>query len=142
MSDLVFVDTNILLYAHDVNAGSKRERSIDSLRRLWDADAGRLSVQVLQEFYVNVTRKLATPVAVSTAREIVSTYRTWVRDVTNADTVLRASHIAEMAQISFWDALIVASAEQAGATQLYSEDLNTGQTIAGVRIVNPLLAAT
>jgi predicted nucleic acid-binding protein len=55
--------------------------------------------------------------------------------------VLRATHIAEMAQISFWDALIVASAEQAGAAHLYSEDLNAGQTIAGVHIVNPLLSA-
>jgi predicted nucleic acid-binding protein len=141
MSELVFVDTNILLYAHDLDAGSKRQRCIDSLRRLWDEDTGRLSVQVLQEFYVNVTSKLSTPVAIATAREVVATYRTWVRDATSADTVLRATHIAEMAQISFWDALIVASAEQAGAAHLYSEDLSAGQTIAGVRIVNPLLSA-
>jgi predicted nucleic acid-binding protein len=140
MTDLVFVDTNILLYAHDVDAGAKRERCIECLRRLWDSDAGRLSVQVLQEFYVNVTRKLATPIAVSTAREVVGTYRTWIQEATSADTVLRASHIAEMARISFWDALIVASAEQAGAAQIYSEDLNAGQTIAGVRVVNPLVA--
>jgi len=141
MTDLVFVDTNILLYAHDADAGPKRRRSIETLGQLWDSDAGRLSVQVLQEFYVNVTRKLATPIAVSTAREVVGTYRTWIRDATDADTVLRASHIAEIARISFWDALIVASAEQAGAAFLYSEDLKLGQSIAGVIVVNPLLAA-
>jgi predicted nucleic acid-binding protein len=103
------------------------------------SDKGRFSVQVLQEFYVNVTRKLATAVATSTAREIVSTYATWIREATTADTVVRATHIAEMAQISFWDALIVSSAEQTGASQIYSEDLNDGQTIAGILIVNPLV---
>ena len=136
---VVFVDTNILIYAHDSDAGLKRERAIDSLRRLWDADSGRLSVQVLQEFYVNVTRKLTAPVATSTAREVVNTYGAWIRETTTADTVVRATHIAEMAQISFWDALIVASAEQVEAAEIYSEDLNAGQTIAGILIVNPLI---
>ena len=141
MSDVVFVDTNILVYAHDADAGLKRERAIEKLRPLWEADAGRLSVQVLQELYVNVTQKLATRVARSTAREVVSTYAAWIRQPTTADTVSRATDIAELAQISFWDALIVASAEQAGAAELYSEDLNDGQSIAGVKVVNPLLAA-
>ncbi len=140
MSAVVFVDTNILIYAHDADAGVKRERSIESLRPLWDDDKGRLSVQVLQEFYVNVTRKLATPVATSTAREIVNTYGAWIREATTADTVVRATHIAEMGQLSFWDALIVASAEQAGAAHIYSEDLNAGQMIAGILIVNPLIS--
>ncbi len=138
MSDVVFVDTNILIYAHDVDAGAKRERAVEKLRQLWESDTGRLSVQVLQEFYVNVTQKLATPVSRSTAREVVTTYGAWVREATTAETVVRATNIAEMAQLSFWDALIVASAEQTGAAQLYSEDLNAGQTIAGVAIVNPL----
>lgn len=139
MSDVVFVDTNILIYAHDADAGVKRERAIQKLRRLWESDMGRLSVQVLQEFYVNATQKLRTPVARSTAREVVSTYGAWIREPTTTDTVLRATDIAEMAQLSFWDALIVASAEQAGAAQLYSEDLNDGQSIAGVKVINPLI---
>jgi predicted nucleic acid-binding protein len=140
MSDVVFVDTNILVYAHDADAGVKRERAIEKLRELWETGAGRLSVQVLQEFYVNVTKKLATPVARSTAREVVSTYGAWIREPTGADTVLRATDIVELAQISFWDALIIAAAEQTGAAQVYSEDLNEGQSIAGIRIVNPLRA--
>jgi predicted nucleic acid-binding protein len=138
MSDVVFVDSNILVYAHDADAGPKRDRTVESLRLLWESGAGRLSVQVLQEFYVNVTRKLATPVARSTAREVVSSYGAWVREPTTPDTVTRAIDIAEMAQIMFWDALIVASAEQVQATHVYSEDLNAGQIIAGVKIVNPL----
>ena len=93
---------------------------------------------MLQEFYVNVTQKLATPVARSTAREVVSSYGAWIREPTTAETVTRAIDIVGLAQISFWDALIVASAEQVAATHIYSEDLNPGQTIAGVTVVNPL----
>jgi len=141
MSDVVFVDSNILIYAHDADAGIKRDRAVEKLRQLWDSGGGRMSVQVLQEFYVNVTKKLATPVAHSTAREVVSSYGAWVLEPTTPVTVTRAIDIAALAQIQFWDALIVASAEQADATHLYSEDLNSGQTIVGVRIVNPLVAA-
>jgi predicted nucleic acid-binding protein len=102
---------------------------------------GRLSIQVLQEFYVNATRKLTTPLAQVCAREVVNSYAAWVREPTTADTVIRAIDIAALVQISFWEALIVASAEQAEATQIYSEDLNAGQSIAGIKIVNPLVAA-
>jgi predicted nucleic acid-binding protein len=140
MSDIVFVDTNILIYAHDSDAGSKRERAMQSLRILWESGAGRISVQVLQEFYVNATRKLAKPLTRSVAREVVSSYGAWVREATTPGTVLRATDIADMAQISFWDALIFASAEQASATQLYSEDLNGGQSIIGIKIINPLIS--
>ncbi len=142
MSDVTFVDTNVLIYAHDVDAGPKREAAIDGLRRLWVEDSGALSVQVLQEFYVNVTRKLASPLARATAREVVQSYGLWVRQPTSVATILRATDLAEMAQLSFWDALIVAAAEQAGATELLSEDLNAGQTIAGILIVNPFLGAS
>ena len=141
MSDVVFVDSNILIYAHDADAGIKRDRAVEKLRQLWDSGGGRMSVQVLQEFYVNVTKKLATPIAHSTAREVVSSYGAWVLEPTTPVTVTRAIDIAAVAQIQFWDALIVASAEQADATHLYSEDLNAGQTIAGVKIVNPLVVA-
>jgi len=111
---------------------------MEKLTQLWESGAGRLSVQVLQEFYVNATKKRASPVSRSTAREVVSSYGAWVHVPTTPDTVIRAIDIADMAQIMFRDALIVASAEDAQATHIYSEDLNAGQTIAGVRIVNPL----
>src|SRR5258708_23372363 len=126
MSDVVFVDSNILIYAHDADAGPKRDRAVEKLRLLWESGAGRLSVQVLQEFYVNVTKKLATRVSRSRAREVVSSYGAWVFEPTTPDTVTRAIDIAEMAQIMFWDALIVAAAEQVRATHIYSEDLNAG----------------
>jgi predicted nucleic acid-binding protein len=141
MTVVVFVDSNILIYAHDADAGVKRDRAMAKLRELWDSENGRLSIQVLQEFYVNATQKLSTPLARSTAREIIKAYGAWVRHATSVETVTRATELAELARISFWDALIVASAEEADAEEIYSEDLNDGQTIAGVKIINPLAAA-
>lgn len=139
MNDVAFVDTNILVYAHDRDAGSKRDRSVRLLEELWESGSGRLSVQVLQEFYVSVTRKIATPVARSLAREVIGSYGAWVREATTPEIVLRAVEISELAQLSFWDALVVSSAEQAGASLLYSEDFQAGRMISGIRIVNPLV---
>jgi len=136
MSDRTFVDTNILVYAHDVDDRSKHDRARNALRALWNDGAGVLSPQVLQEFYVNVTRKIAKPLAKEAARLIVNTYAIWCVDVGPAD-VAAAFRIEDEAKIGFWDALIVASAMKAGATRLLSEDLNAGQTIAGVLIENP-----
>src|SRR5271170_4524084 len=96
MNGVVFVDSNILIYAHDADAGPKRDQAVEKLRELWESGGGRLSVQVLQEFYVNVTRKLATPVSRSTAREVVNSYGAWVREPTTSATVIRAIDIAEM----------------------------------------------
>ena len=139
MSVVTFVDSNILIYAHDLDAGVKRERAVAKLRELWDAGTGRLSVQVLQEFYVNAMQKLDTPVvARSTAREVIQTYGVWVHRATTVETVTRATEISDLARISFWDALIVASAEQVDANELLSEDLHDGQAIAGIRVANPL----
>jgi predicted nucleic acid-binding protein len=91
---------------------------------------------VLQEFYVNVTRKITTPLPKSSARAIVDSYIVWCADTTPSD-VSTAFRIEDEASIGFWDALIVAAARKAGATRILSEDLNAGQTILGVRIENP-----
>jgi predicted nucleic acid-binding protein len=138
MSAVAFVDSNILIYAHDLDAGVKRERAVAKLRELWDLGTGRLSVQVLQEFYVNATQKLATPIARSTAREVIQTYGVWVRHPTTVETVTRAAEISDLARISLWDALIVASAEQADADEILTEDLNDGRSIVGITVLNPL----
>ncbi len=138
MNGIAFVDSNVLIYAHDRDAGAKRELARALCGRLWTEHAGVVSVQVLQEFFVTVTRKLKTPIARAQAREVVRTYAPWVISPTTPETVLRATELSETAGIDFWDALIVAAAEQSGAETLYSEDLNDGQLIAGVRVVNPL----
>ncbi len=132
-----FVDTNILLYAHDSEAGRKGEIATEWIKPLWESGNGVLSIQVLQEFYVNVTRKIARPLSIPQAREILRIYRAWIKHDTTIDTVLRATEISELVQISFWDSLIIASAEQAGCGELLSEDLNAGQVIAGVKVINP-----
>lgn len=141
MTVLVFVDTNILLYAHDSEAGEKSGIAESRIRELWESGSGVLSVQVLQEFYVNVTRKIAKPLPIPVAREILRTYRPWVRAETTAGTVLRATEISELAQLTFWDSLIIAAAEEAAANELLSENFTDGQTIAGVKVVNPFKVA-
>src|SRR5512142_2307337 len=108
MSDRTFVDTNVLIYAHDVDAESKHEVAKHVLRELWGQRSGALSPQVLQELVD------ATEAEISNAFRIEDDYR-----------------------IGFWDALIVASALKSGARRILSEDLNAGQTIAGIRIENP-----
>lgn len=139
MIGLRFVDTNVLIYAHDKDAGNKSKRAADTLAELWESGAGALSVQVLQEFYINVTQKIANPISKAEAREVVRLYAVWVKAPTSPETVLRASEISEVWQLSFWDGLIIAAAEQIGCAVLLSEDLGAGQVIAGIKIVNPLL---
>ena len=136
-AERVFVDTNILYYAFDRFGGAKRERARECLDGLWEEDRGALSLQVLQEFFHNCARKLAEPNALALAREALTLYRPWLREATTLDTVLRATQLMEVAQLSFRDALIVASAAEAGAATLLTEDLSHGQIIAGVRVENP-----
>ena len=132
-----FVDTNVLLYAHDDSAGTKRDQARTLLEQLWESRDGCLSVQVLQEFFVNVTRKIAKPLSVETAKEIVADLSHWHMHVPAADDVLGAIGIHQRAGISFWDSMIVHSAAEMGCTVLYSEDLNPGQDYSGVRVQNP-----
>ncbi len=136
MSDRTFVDTNVLIYAHDMDAKTKHEAAKQVLQELWNERAGVLSTQVLQEFYVNVTRKISRPLSKDSARLVVNTYSAWCIDTTSAE-VSSAFRIEDESHIGFWDALIMASAIKSGATRLLSEDLNAGQTIAGVKIENP-----
>ena len=134
---VAFVDTNILLYAHDRNAGAKQTRAAQLLTQLWENRSGTLSTQVLQEFLVNVTRKLLTPIALPKTRDIVRTYGLWVTRDTQIADILRATELMELTGSNFWDSLILASAEAAGAEVLYSEDMQHGQQVAGLTIRNP-----
>jgi predicted nucleic acid-binding protein len=132
-----FVDTNVLVYAHDESAGGKRDQARALVEQLWESRDGCLSVQVLQEFFVTVTRKIAKPLNAETAKEIVADYSRWYLHVPAADDVLAAIGIHQRAGISFWDAMIVRSAAEIGCTLLYSEDLDPGQEYSGVRVENP-----
>lgn len=132
-----FVDSNVLIYAYDNQAGEKQRRARECLTELWNAGSGVLSVQVLQEFFNNATRKLADPISIAKAKEIVKLYRDWVVAPATPDQVLSAADLMVSNRLSFWDSLILAAAEAANATTLLSEDLSHGQVIAGVRIENP-----
>lgn len=136
MSDRTFIDTNVLIYAHDVDAKSKHEVAKSVLAELWRQRTGTLSTQVLQEFYVNVTRKIAVPLSKPVARMVVNTYAIWCVETTPAE-ISSAFRIEDESRIGFWDALIVASAAKCGASRILSEDLNADQMIAGIRIENP-----
>ncbi len=132
-----FVDTNILLYAHDDSAGTKRDQARALLEQLWETRQGCVSVQVLQEFFVNATRKITKPLSAEMAKEIVTDLSHWHMHVPAADDVLGAIAIHQRAGISFWDSMIVRSASEMGCDVLYSEDLNVGQDYSGVRAENP-----
>jgi predicted nucleic acid-binding protein len=139
MSAKTLVDTNVLIYAHDVDAGKKHEAAKSLLRELWIERAGALSVQVLQEFYVNVTRKIPSPLPKEKARLVVSSYAIWCSETTPAE-MEQAFRIEDESGIDFWDALIVSAAARIGATRILSEDLNAGQRIDGILIENPFAA--
>jgi predicted nucleic acid-binding protein len=139
MSDSVFVDTNILIYAYDLDAGRKREIAGAAVKDLWEQQTGVVSNQVLQEFYVNVTRKIPNPLTKSEARAIIENYRYWQVELNGPETILSASEIEERYQLSFWDSLIVAAASNADARRILTEDLNHGQIVAGILIENPFI---
>jgi predicted nucleic acid-binding protein len=132
----VFVDTNILIYAHDRDAGEKYLTAKAIVELLWNRPIlPSISIQVLQEFYVNLIRK---KVKASDARETVMNYLEW--DIIHNDRhlFLEGMRLRDKFSLSFWDALIIAAAKTAKAKELWSEDLNPGQDYEGVVVVNPL----
>jgi len=133
----VFVDTNVLVYAFDQSAGEKRDRARSLLDQLWSDMRGCLSVQVLQEFYVAVTRKVQRPLEQETAAEIVRDLSYWRIHAPVAEDVLGAIDLQQRLMTSFWDGMILWSALQLGCDTVWSEDLSEGQDYDGVRVVNP-----
>lgn len=134
-----FFDTNILVYLFDGDAPDKQTRAQSLLAQ--ETAAGRilLSTQVLQEFYVTVTRKLATPLPPQEARQALAHLGALTCVNVDANHVLAAADRSQNLQLSFWDALIIESALAGGANRLYTEDLQHGQVIGNLRIENPFL---
>jgi len=135
---LVFVDTNVLVYAHDASGGVKTERARTVVERLWESGLGCVSVQVLQEFFVTVTRKVPHPLTARRASGIIENLTGWRVHSPKPEDVLAAIEIHTQRRISFWDALIVRSAVQLGCKEILSEDLNPGSLQHGLSIRNPL----
>lgn len=132
----IFVDTNILVYAHDADGGEKHLRAQECIRRLWDAPyPPAISNQVLQELYATLARKKASS---KQCREIVSIYLEW--EVISSDIALmnQGMEVCERFKLSIWDSLIVAAALRAKATILWTEDLQDGQRFDRVTVRNPV----
>jgi predicted nucleic acid-binding protein len=138
MSDRYFVDTNILIYAHDSAAGEKHVRAKALVEELWENRSGAVSTQVLQELAVNLRRKAEKPLDAKATRDIIADYLAWQVVVNGGDSILEALELEARYQLSFWDALVVHAAQVAGAEILYSEDLSDGQRYGTVTVKNPL----
>ena len=134
---LAFFDTNVLVYTEDLRFQEKQQRATRLVEEHWLADTAIVSLQVLQEYYATVTRKLNTPLDRAQRRvEILASakvVRFEVRDL------IASIELQRLTQVSFWDALILHAARISGAGVLYSEDFQHGAIWASVRIVNPFV---
>jgi len=139
--DRSFVDTNVLLYHWDASEPLKQRRAIEWLRRLGDERAGRVSLQVLSEFYVNATQKLRTPVPRAAAQRYARSFFAWKPVAIDEDVLDSAWRTQERYKLSWWDALIVAAAQRAGCRTLLSEDFQAGQRFGDLTVVNPFATA-
>ncbi|AFZ34874.1 PilT protein domain protein [Stanieria cyanosphaera PCC 7437] len=140
MSDikqLEFVDTNVLVYAYDRSAGKKHLLASNLIKKLWQTRQGCLSVQVLQEFYVTVTRKVSQPLAWQEASEIIRNLSVWQVHSPQTDDILDAIRIQNRYGISFWDSMIVVSAVTMNCQIIWTEDLNSGQLYEQLLVQNP-----
>jgi predicted nucleic acid-binding protein len=139
MSARSFLDTNVLVYTHDEDAPAKQRRALELVAEHRRAGTGVVSLQVLQEYFATVTRKLGVDAAVARRKvELLAELDVVVPDVAD---VLGAIDLHRLHGFSFWDALVVRAAKQAGCSVLLSEDLQDRREVDGVRIVNPFLGA-
>ncbi len=134
---LEFCDTNVLVYAYDVSAGEKRELAKRLLDRLWSTRSGLLSVQVLQELYVTLTRKLPISLSHQEAGQLVADLSTWRVVEPTREDVLEAIDSSARWGISFWDSMLLTAARKGGATLVWSEDFQDGEDYGGLVVTNP-----
>jgi predicted nucleic acid-binding protein len=132
-----FVDTNVLVYAHDSSAGNKNIVAKTLVSNLWQLETGCTSIQVLQEFYITVTKKVKKPVRPEVAQKIISDLSKWVIHSPSSRDILDSIDIQQRYNISFWDSLIICSAQKLGCSVIWSEDLNHGQSYGEVIVKNP-----
>jgi predicted nucleic acid-binding protein len=138
-TSLVFIDTNILVYAHDQGEGAKHDIAVAALNKLWRNRTGVVSTQVLQEFYSVVTQKRPRKMSSAKARERMKAYSAWCSVNTTAELLVAASLLEEHHSVQWWDALIVAAALRSGASTLLSEDMQHGRKFGPLTIRNPFV---
>lgn len=133
----IFVDTNVIAYAHDAAETRRQPIAQRVLEELWRDRSGVVSTQVLQEIYVVATRKFTPHMSRAEARSVVGAYGSWQLVHIDLPLIIAASRLEEEHTLSFWDALIVEAARRAGADRIVSEDLQDGRTFDGVTVENP-----
>jgi predicted nucleic acid-binding protein len=137
MTGAVFVDANVLVYERDVDQPEKRERAVRWMEHLWLRRNGRLSIQILNEFYVTATQRLKPGLAREAARLVVRNLLAWRPLVLDRVVIEGAFSLQDRFPLSFWDSLVVASAREAACRYLLTEDLGDGEEYDGVEVVNP-----
>jgi predicted nucleic acid-binding protein len=140
MNALVFVDTNVLLYRHDNRKPEKQQAAEMWLAHLWQTRSGRLSTQILQEFYLNATQKLKPGLDRKAARQEVKDLAVWHPIPVDFQVIAEAWDLQDRYQLSFWDSLIAAAARLSGCRFLLTEDLQHDQDLNGVRVLSPFIA--
>jgi predicted nucleic acid-binding protein len=138
-TNLIFIDTNVLVYAHDRGEGAKHDTAVAVLDKLWRDHTGVLSTQVLQEFYSVVTRKRPRKMSSAKARKRIMAYSEWCAVNTNTELLVSASVLEETHSLQWWDALIVAAALRSGAETLLSEDMQHGRKFEEMTVRNPFV---
>jgi predicted nucleic acid-binding protein len=141
MADETFVDTNVLVYSRDASEPDKHRRAAAWIAHLWSTRQGRLSYQVLQEFYVTVTEKLDPGLDRESAQQDVRSLLAWRPVAVDGRVLEGAWRIQERHRLSWWDALIAAAAEASRCATLLTEDLQDGLVLGSVRVVNPFRTA-
>ena len=136
-ADRIFVDSSVLVHAHDLDSGLKRAIAEQVLKQLWQDETGVLSTQVLQEFYAALTSGIASPVPRRAARDLIHAYSVWPVVTLDAADVLAAADFEERYRLTFRDALVVVAARKSGATLLLSDTLQPYRPIAGLELRNP-----
>jgi predicted nucleic acid-binding protein len=132
-----FVDSNILVYAYDNTQGVKNEKAISLLEELWKSGIGCLSVQVLQEFYYNITCKSAKPLSPAEAARVIEDFSGWIIHRPGLRDILGAIELLQRYNISFWDAMILRSAQRCNCSKLWTEDLSNREKYEDVTVINP-----
>ena len=134
-----FVDTNLLVYTRDSSEPIKQKQALEWMTHLWQNRTGRLSFQVLQEFYITVTEKLQPGIDAQAARHDVRSLMAWKPLPVDKGVVERAWTIQDRYRISWWDALIVSAAQGADCQFLLTEDLQKDQKFGNLQVINPFL---
>lgn len=137
MTERTFVDTNVLVYLYDSGHPSKSRAAADLLAGLWREQSGRTSVQVLNELYVTLTRKLTRKMNPDQAWDIVEALLAWNPQTNDRELLTRGRQIEQRYRLSWWDSLVVAAAQLQDCSLLLTEDLQPGMTFGSVRVINP-----